>query len=144
MTQFNTLLYFETSCAMTHQLNIQFKHFNLHSSLTMTAFLTSLLQNHHKHYSTQLKLSSEMLNIGQFIPIFITPELILCPLFAKRSTYQVYINMTQVIGMSSIQERTRIIFNNNQHLVVEQSITFCSKKWKESLFLGQLILSQSI
>ncbi|NJI00876.1 hypothetical protein GLV88_10380 [Staphylococcus hyicus] len=144
MTQFNSLLYVETPLVMTHELNIQFRYFNIHSSMSLTSFLNTLVKSHHKHLNTQIALASNMLNIGQFIPIYISPELIICPLFPKRSTYQVYINMTEVIGLTSMKNRTRIHFKQNHQFIADVSITFCLKKWKECLLLRQLMLSQSV
>ncbi|UEX90907.1 hypothetical protein [Staphylococcus ratti] len=144
MQHFNTLLYAKTSQTMTHQLDIQFSNFRINTSISMYQFLNDLLKTNHKDLTTQQHLSSELLNIGQFIPIFVTPQIVLCPLYAKRAPHQMYINMAQVIGMVSSKNQTRIFFPNNQHVVVDIPITFCSKKWKECILLTQLLMGDSV
>lgn len=138
------LLYFKTAQSMNHSLKIQYLTFSLYSPLSVQRFLQVTLKEHQKHLSTQLTISSELLSIGQFIPIFVSSHMVLCPLYARRSTEQIYINMTQVIGMHSFRKQTQIIFSNYLQITVNAPITFCSKKWKECVLLQQLLRQRSI
>lgn len=136
----HTLLYFKTAESLTYALKVQYTTFSIYSTLSLQRFIQVLLKEHHKHLSTQIALSSDLLHIGQYIPIFVSPQLIICPLYAKRSTEQIYINMVQVIGMHSFRGQTHIIFSNYHQITVNAPITFCTKKWKECMLLSQLLM----
>ncbi|MDO5374938.1 MAG: hypothetical protein Q4F01_01910 [Staphylococcus rostri] len=136
---FESLLYIRTSQVTGQCLDLCFINHQTHTVLTFQALMKHILASHHKHWYTQKQLAYQALGQHHLTPIFISPKLILCPLQSRRAPIQYFINMQQVIGMSSHKAHTTIIFNSNQRIIVPFPYTFCVKKWKAAQILMQTL-----
>ncbi|KIX90131.1 hypothetical protein TP70_09615 [Staphylococcus microti] len=136
---YDTLLYIRTSQHATHCLDLCFSTHLTHTTLTFHALMKHMLASHHKHWYTQKQLSRQILGKHQLMPIYISKKLILCPLQSRRAPVQYYINMQQVVGMSSHRAHTTIVFINNHRITIPYPYTVCVKKWKAAQILMQTL-----
>ena len=71
---------------------------------------------------------------------FITPQITLFPLKARRAPLQYYINANAIVGIKSNNDQTTIYFENATYIIVDASYTFVYKKWQESITLSHLLI----
>ncbi|QLK86309.1 competence protein ComK [Staphylococcus sp. 17KM0847] len=136
---FESLMYIKSSNKPNYRFDIHCTthHYSIH--LTLSDILQHILNAHHKHLKTQQQYAYELLNTYHLVPIYVTSQLVLCPLQSRRASLQYYINMSQVVGMSSQNTDTIIFFPHNESLIVPYPFLFCVKKWKSAQTLIHLM-----
>ncbi|AVQ33317.1 hypothetical protein C7J88_03540 [Staphylococcus muscae] len=135
---FESLLFIKTSHQIDQRLELYFLTHKTHTTLTLSKLMKHILKSHHKHSYTQKELTHQHLGIHHLTPIYISPQLILCPLQSHRAPIQYIINMSHVIGMSSQKSDTIIVFKQNHRITVPYPLTVCLKQWKAAQILSQV------
>ncbi|MEJ7540434.1 competence protein ComK [Staphylococcus intermedius] len=136
---YESILYIKSSETVDYQLVIQHLTHQQTSQMSMKQFIEQLAYQFQRDVRTQQKIASEILKVHQMVPIFLSKSLILCPLQSQRATMQYYINITQVIAVSSHKQNTRIHFYNNLSLIVPMPINQFVRKWKDAYLLTALM-----
>ncbi|EKU50289.1 competence protein ComK [Staphylococcus massiliensis] len=134
----HSLLYFTTSYSQDFQFDLYYMQQPQPVQVDMTHvnLLNMLLHKHQKSLKTQKAIAKQILNINKLLPIFVHNDLLLLPLFAKRSPINTYINLCNVVGLSQQStNETTIHFKGNVQLSVNLPYQLLSKKWKEGLML---------
>ncbi|UXR73186.1 hypothetical protein MUA48_07135 [Staphylococcus sp. IVB6238] len=135
---FESLLYIKTSQHSNQNLDLYFLTHQTHTSITLSKLIKHILKSHNKHGYTQKELIHQHLGTHHLTPIYISPRLILCPLQSHRAPIQYIINMPRVVGMTSQQSETIIVFKHNHRITVPYPIAVCLKQWKAAQILSQL------
>ncbi|MGW9816619.1 competence protein ComK [Staphylococcus cohnii] len=140
MTQFTKLLYLK-SVAGNEIITIgQYTTHQFHYPTSIMPTITYLLETYGLSLSYQTKQAKQILKIRKMVPIFITPQITLFPLKARRAPLQYYINANAIVGIKSNNDQTTIYFENATYIIVDASYTFVYKKWQESITLSHLLI----
>lgn len=140
MTQFTKLLYLK-SVAGNEIITIgQYTTHQYHYPTSIMPTITYLLETYGLSLSYQTKQAKQILKIRKMVPIFITPQITLFPLKARRAPLQYYINANAIVGIKSNNDQTTIYFENATFIIVDAPYTFVYKKWQESITLSCLLI----
>lgn len=140
MTQFTKLLYLK-SVAGNEIIKIgQYTTHQFHYPTSIMPTITYLLETYGLSLSYQTKQAKQILKIRKMVPIFITPQITLFPLKARRAPLQYYINANAIVGIKSNNDQTTIYFENATFIIVDAPYTFVYKKWQESITLSHLLI----
>lgn len=140
MTQFTKLLYLK-SVAGNEIITIgQYTTHQFHYPTSIMPTITYLLETYVLSLSYQTKQAKQILKIRKMVPIFITPQITLFPLKARRAPLQYYINANAIVGIKSNNDQTTIYFENATFIIVDAPYTFVYKKWQESITLSHLLI----
>lgn len=140
MTQFTKLLYLK-SVAGNEIITIgQYTTHQYHYPTSIMPTITYLLETYGLSLSYQTKQAKQILKIRKMVPIFITPQITLFPLKARRAPLQYYINANAIVGIKSNNDQTTIYFENATFIIVDAPYTFVYKKWQESITLSHLLI----
>ncbi|MCI2941679.1 competence protein ComK [Staphylococcus cohnii] len=140
MTQFTKLLYLK-SVAGNEIITIgQYTTHQFHYPTSIMPTITYLLETYGLSLSYQTKQAKQILKIRKMVPIFITPQITLFPLKARRAPLQYYINANAIVGIKSNNDQTTIYFENATYIIVDAPYTFVYKKWQESITLSHLLI----
>lgn len=140
MTQFTKLLYLK-SVAGNEIITIgQYTTHQFHHPTSIMPTITYLLETYGLSLSYQTKQAKQILKIRKMVPIFITPQITLFPLKARRAPLQYYINANAIVGIKSNNDQTTIYFENATFILVDAPYTFVYKKWQESITLSHLLI----
>ncbi|MBA1354084.1 competence protein ComK [Staphylococcus cohnii] len=140
MTQFTKLLYLK-SVAGNEIITIgQYTTHQFHYPTSIMPTITYLLETYGLSLSYQTKQAKQILKIRKMVPIFITPQITLFPLKARRAPLQYYINANAIVGIKSNNDQTTIYFENATFIIVDAPYTFVYKKWQESITLSHLLI----
>ena len=140
MTQFTKLLYLK-SVAGNEIITIgQYTTHQFHYPTSIMPTITYLLETYGLSLSYQTKQAKQILKIRKMVPIFITPQITLFPLKARRAPLQYYINANAIVGIKSNNNQTTIYFENATFIIVDAPYTFVYKKWQESITLSHLLI----
>lgn len=140
MTQFTKLLYLK-SVAGNEIITIgQYTTHQFHYPTSIMPTITYLLETYGLSLSHQTKQAKQILKIRKMVPIFITPQITLFPLKARRAPLQYYINANAIVGIKSNNDQTTIYFENATFIIVDAPYTFVYKKWQESITLSHLLI----
>ncbi|MBI5975693.1 competence protein ComK [Staphylococcus canis] len=136
---FENLLYIKTSEHIESKYLLQFDYYQIHTQMTIKNLLKQILNQYHKELLSQQHLASELIQTHHLVPIFVTDSIILTPLQSGRASLQYYINMYQVVSITSLKTHTKFHFKSNQSLIVPIPYTTCVSKWKSAHHLASLI-----
>lgn len=140
MTLFTKLLYLK-SVAGNEIITIgQYTTHQFHYPTSIMPTITYLLETYGLSLSYQTKQAKQILKIRKMVPIFITPQITLFPLKARRAPLQYYINANAIVGIKSNNDQTTIYFENATFIIVDAPYTFVYKKWQESITLSHLLI----
>ena len=140
MTQFTKLLYLK-SVAGNEIITIgQYTTHQFHYPTSIMPTITYLLETYGLSLSYQTKQAKQILRIRKMVAIFITPQITLFPLKARRAPLQYYINANAIVGIKSNNDQTTIYFENATFIIVDAPYTFVYKKWQESITLSHLLI----
>ncbi|WIL70646.1 competence protein ComK [Staphylococcus cohnii] len=140
MTQFTKLLYLK-SVAGNEIITIgQYTTHQFHYPTSIMPTITYLLETYGLSLSYQTKQAKQILKIRKMVAIFITPQITLFPLKARRAPLQYYINANAIVGIKSNNDQTTIYFENATFIIVDAPYTFVYKKWQESITLSHLLI----
>lgn len=140
MTQFTKLLYLK-SVAGNEIITIgQYTTHQFHYPTSIMPTITYLFETYGLSLSYQTKQAKQILKIRKMVPIFITPQITLFPLKARRAPLQYYINANAIVGIKSNNDQTTIYFENATYIIVDAPYTFVYKKWQESITLSHLLI----
>ena len=140
MTKFTKLLYLK-SVAGNEIITIgQYTTHQFHYPTSIMPTITYLLETYGLSLSYQTKQAKQILKIRKMVPIFITPQITLFPLKARRAPLQYYINANAIVGIKSNNDQTTIYFENATYIIVDAPYTFVYKKWQESITLSHLLI----
>ncbi|MGY3480617.1 MULTISPECIES: competence protein ComK [Staphylococcus] len=140
MTQFTKLLYLK-SVAGNEIITIgQYTTHQFHYPTSIMPTITYLLETYGLSLSNQTKQAKQILKIRKMVPIFITPQITLFPIKARRAPLQYYINANAIVGIKSNNNQTTIYFENATFIIVDAPYTFVYKKWQESITLSHLLI----
>ncbi|WP_459469852.1 competence protein ComK [Staphylococcus cohnii] len=118
----------------------QYTTHQFHYPTSIMPTITYLLETYGLSLSYQTKQAKQILKIRKMVPIFITPQITLFPLKARRAPLQYYINANAIVGIKSNNDQTTIYFENATYIIVDASYTFVYKKWQESITLSHLLI----
>src|SRR5699024_788466 len=102
--------------------------------------ITYLLETYGLSLSYQTKQAKQILKIRKMVPIFITPQITLFPLKARRAPLQYYINANAIIGIKSNNDQTTIYFENATFILIDSHYTYLYKKWQVSITLSHILI----
>lgn len=141
MITFSTrhLLYFKTAISNETETFVQYSDYQITVPFTPLKMIHYLLELNHTSLQVQSSIAKRILNINKLIPIYVNQDTILFPITQKRASIKYFINARKIIGIHSSVNSTIIIFENSTLLHTEIPYTLVSKKWQESLTLGQII-----
>lgn len=140
----DNLLYFKTCPSTQPTIECRFTTHTISYPATPSQLISYIAHAHFLSLTQQLAMSKSILGINKFLPIYITPQLILFPLYHKRAPLQFYINARHMVGLTSKGTQTRLHFTNNHHTEIDVGYHFIHKKWLESLTLAHIIQNQHI
>lgn len=81
----------------------------------------------------RIKATKQVYKINKFVPVYISDQIIMQPLYSNRSWQQIYINICNVKKISKSNTGTIIMFSNNETLIVDISITRIKQYFKKCL-----------
>ena len=140
MTQFTKLLYLKSVVGNEIITIGQYTTHQFHYPTSIMPTITYLLETYGLSLSNQTKQAKQILKIRKMVPIFITPQITLFPLKARRAPLQYYINANAIVGIKSNNDQTTIYFENATFIIVDAPYTFVYKKWQESITLSHLLI----
>ncbi|MCE5034473.1 MULTISPECIES: competence protein ComK [Staphylococcus] len=140
MTQFTKLLYLKSVAGNEITTIGQYTTHQFHYPTSIMPTITYLLETYGLSLSYQTKQAKQILKIRKMVPIFITPQITLFPLKARRAPLQYYINANAIVGIKSNNDQTTIYFENATFIIVDAPYTFVYKKWQESITLSHLLI----
>lgn len=82
-------------------------------------FLNKICLNELTTYNGRIEAIRLVYNIHKFIPIYINQNIILQPLYQKRSWNQTFVNICNIKEVKKDRLNSLIIFKNNLQLIVE-------------------------
>jgi len=140
MTQFTKLLYLKSVAGNEIITLGQYTTHQFHYPTSIMPTITYLLETYGLSLSNQTKQAKQILKIRKMVPIFITPQITLFPIKARRAPLQYYINANAIVGIKSNNDQTTIYFENATFIIVDAPYTFVYKKWQESITLSHLLI----
>ena len=140
MTKFTKLLYLKSVVGNEIITVGQYTTHQFHYPTSIMPTLTYLLETYGLSLSYQTKQAKQILKIRKMVAIFITPQITLFPLKARRAPLQYYINANAIVGIKSNNDQTTIYFENATFIIVDAPYTFVYKKWQESITLSHLLI----
>lgn len=109
-------LYFKKNNRST---DIVYLNSNKTINKTIEKLLNELCLENLSTLNGRINAVKERYNIHKFIPIYISNELILLPIYPKDYYTQIYLNINLVKNIQQELNKTKIIFNEEKYIIVD-------------------------
>ncbi len=90
-------------------------------------------------YEGRIEAIKKIYHIKKLVPIYINKDLMLFPVDNRKAIENIYINVTKILELCDINNKTKIVFKNKDSIVIKKKYQLINNYYQRCLNIYYLI-----